>query len=109
MENRYRNKEILIRTDERHYVRWKKKVAKSGTTQTACFEKMIDEMQIVNVSQFVKLLRKLKHQGNNLNQFARKINSEDGVWNAEIKIEVNLCITIYQEVLEAITLAMAGK
>ena len=107
MASRFRNKEIFVRTDESHYAKWKKQVAKSGATQTACFEKLIDDVEIVNVKQFTKLLSELKRQGNNLNQLARKVNSEDGVWNSEIKMELDLCISVYQELLKAITSAMA--
>lgn len=74
MQNRIRNKQIVIRMSEEEYQKIKKKVNQSELTQQEYLIRACNNKKIIVIDGIRELTVELKRIGNNLNQIARACN-----------------------------------
>lgn len=84
MQNRIRNKQIVIRMTEKEYQQIKIKVEQSGMTQQEYLIKACTGKKIIVVDGIRELTIELKRIGNNLNQIARACNEGRANCKSEI-------------------------
>lgn len=77
IENRTRNKRITFRLNESEYEEFERKVKKSKLNKEAFIRKAIKKSNFVEPPsiEYYKLINELNPIGNNLNQIAKKLNS----------------------------------
>lgn len=74
--NRSRPKQVIFRLSEGELQLLQRKVEKSGKSQQEYILKSVLDKQIVNTEDIKELMPELKRIGNNLNQIAKKLNSQ---------------------------------
>lgn len=85
MQNRTREKQIVIRMNEKEYAQIKNKVAQSGLKQQDYLIRALTNKKITVIDGIKELTIELKRIGNNVNQIARACNEDRADCKEEIK------------------------
>lgn len=91
---------MSVRLTEREYKHLKRQAANAGLKMEPFIRKLIMGENITPrpPSNIVNLIREVNYIGNNINQIAKKVNSENSVSQSQLEEILHLLGEIYREV-----------
>lgn len=97
---RKRTSAILVRLSETEHTHLKRQAANAGLKMEPFIRKLImgADIQPRPPDNVVQLIREINYIGNNINQIAKKVNTENNVSQSQLEEILHLLGEIYREV-----------